>query len=226
MKPVLVLISANAEWRSVRERFAGADFQTGPYGEWFEEELAGRRVVFVHGGWGKIAAAASAEHAILRWQPELVINLGTCGGFAGKVERGEILLADETIVYDIVEQMGDADEALAQYTTHLDLGWLPQPFPLAVRRERLVSADRDIVPQDIPMLVQRFGAVASDWESGAIAWVAARHGLRCLILRGVSDLVDADSGGEAYGKIELFHQATGRIMGCLLDALPELVELI
>ena len=35
------------------------------------------RILFLHGGWGKIAATASAQYAIDRWNPCLLINLGT-----------------------------------------------------------------------------------------------------------------------------------------------------
>lgn len=53
----------------------------------------------------------------------------------------------------------------------------------------------NLLVEDIPMLVSRFGASAADWESGAIAWVADKNRVRCLILRGVTDLVG--SRGEA-----------------------------
>ncbi len=107
--PFLVLISANAEWRAVKEVFPQAGYQTSPYGDWFSHgfphQKPGDPVVFFHDGWGKIAAAASTEYAIQRWQPNLVINIGTCGGFAGQVEKGQLLLVEETIVYDIIEMM-------------------------------------------------------------------------------------------------------------------------
>jgi adenosylhomocysteine nucleosidase len=208
------------------EAFPRAACQSSPYGDWFEipfqslpsapkQVASSTRVIFLHGGWGKIAAAASAEYSFQRWQPELVVNLGTCGGFAGRVQRGEILLAEETLVYDIVEQIGDPQTALEHYTTHLDLSWLPPALPQTVRRALLVSADRDILPQDIPMLVERFNAIGADWESGAIAWVAARRGVRCLILRGVSDLV-GEEGGEVYGEMDLYRRQARRIMQSLL----------
>jgi adenosylhomocysteine nucleosidase len=82
----------------------------------------------------------------------------------------------------------------------------------------LVSADRDIVAGDIPMLVSRFDAVAADWESGAIAWVANKNRARCLILRGVSDIVGL-GGGEAYGNFELFLQRTDAMMAKLVNQL-------
>ena len=221
----VILISADAEWRPVRARYIGVVPFATPYGEAFAATLdAGgrpRRVIFFHGGWGKIDAAASAQYAIDQWRPPLLINLGTCGGFAGDIAPGEVLLVDFTLVYDILEQMGDPDEALAHYATEIDLSWLRGPLPLAARRELLVSADRDIVAGEIPDLRGRFGAIAADWESGAIAHVAARNGTRCLILRAVTDLVDHErDDGEAYGRPELFVARTETVMARLLDSLP------
>ena len=89
-----------------------------------------------------------------------------------------------------------------------------------MRRTRLVSADRDILPEDIRQLRERYDAVAADWESGAIAWVAKRNNIRCLILRGVSDLVDTN-GGEAYGQLDVFHAGSTKIMGSLLNSLED-----
>jgi adenosylhomocysteine nucleosidase len=219
----VIIISANAEWQPVRARYPDVEIQPTPYGESFTASLAvGRRpssVVFFHGGWGKIAAAAGTQYAIDRWRPPLIINLGTCGGFAGDIAAGEILLVDFTLVYDILEQMGDPDEALAHYATELDLSWLRGPLPLPVRREMLLSADRDIVAGEVAGLRGRFGAIAADWESGAIAHVAARNDTRCLILRGVTDLVNHETG-EAYGRPELFVARTGEMMARLLDSLP------
>ncbi|MFM8320562.1 MAG: hypothetical protein ACKOC5_06560 [Chloroflexota bacterium] len=222
--PPVVLISANAEWRCLRRILDEAPggpprYEQTPFGEACLALLEGRPFQFVHGGWGKIAAAASTQWAIDHYRPALLINLGTCGGFAGAIERGEIVLAERTIVYDIIEQMGDFDEHIAHYTTQLDLGWLKPPYPLAVRRTLLVSGDRDLVVEEAPLLQARYGAAAGDWESGAIAWVAARSHTPLLILRGVTDLVSA-CGGEAYGNPAFFEQATQGIMQRLVASLP------
>jgi adenosylhomocysteine nucleosidase len=221
-----VMVSANTEWRSILPLFPDITLQPSPFGEWFTTTLNGRLVspiVFFHGGWGKISAAASTQYVIDHWSPALLINLGTCGGFEGQVERGAILLVEKTIVYDIIEQMGDYDEHIARYSTSIDLTWLPQPYPQEVRRTLLVSGDRDLLVEDIPLLKTRYGAVAGDWESGSIAWVAARNGQRTLILRGVTDLVGS-SGGEAYDNLQFFEQATAGIMERLVKALPSWIQ--
>ncbi len=221
---IVVMISADAEWRCVRAFYPEAEAQPSPLGEWLERQVQGRPAVFFHGGWGRIAAAAATQYALDRWKPALLVNLGTCGGFQGAIRRGAVVLAERTLVYDIVEQMTDADEAIAAFTTELDLSWLGERTPQPVVRTLLVSGDRDLVAEEVPRLKARYGAVAGDWESGAIAWVAARMGVRCLILRGVTDLVGAQ-GGEAYGKPEVFHAATAGVMEGLLAALPEWVAL-
>ena len=220
MNPV-ILVSANSEWRATLNLLSISEVLPSPVGEWFERD----GMTFFHGGWGKISAAATTQHVIDRFHPDLLVNLGTCGGFAGSIEAGSIILVDRTLVYDIVEQMGDSAEAIAHYSTELDLSWLRQPFPHAVHRGLLVSADRDILPEDIPMLKSRYGAVAADWESGTIAWVAKKNNVRCLILRGVTDLVGGD-GGEAYGNIDLFHERTRSIMRTLIGQLPDWLKTI
>lgn len=225
---VVILISADAEWRAVRELFPHVQPEASPYGEWFVQEIIledqSVKGIFFQGGWGKISAAASTQYAINRWQPDLLINLGTCGGIAGRIQRGEILLAERTLVYDIHEQMGDQDAHIAHYSTNIDLSWLSTRLPQPVRRSLILSADRDLLPGDIPDLVERYGAAAVDWESAAIAWVAQRSHVRCLILRGVTDLV-SPLGGEAYGDPGYFQLAARQVMRRLVDMLPRWIGL-
>ncbi len=222
--PTAVLVSANAEWQAVLS-FYHPPCQPSPYGDYFLARIGEQPVVFLHGGWGKIAAAASTQYAIQRWRPQQIINLGTCGGFAGQVQRGEILLVTRTLVYDIDEKMGDPQQALASLH-HLHRPGLAAS-PLSPARQASlpgIPPTATSTPSDITSLHERFGAIAADWESGAIAWVARRNHVRCLILRGVTDLV-SPQGGEAYGSLEFFNQAAQAVMACLLKALPAWIEL-
>lgn len=219
----VVLVSADAEWQVIREIFPFAKSKSSPFGEWFPTDLPGQ-ATFFRGGWGKIAAAASTQFVIDHWKPDLLVNLGTCGGFEGMVEKDEILLVEKTVVYDLLEQMSDQDSHLDHYTTELDLSWLVEPTPQPVRRAVLASGDRDLLPQDIPWLKQRFNALAGDWESGAIAWVARRNQKRLLILRGVTDIVGA-SGSAAYGNLAYYRSAADQIMRKLVGDLPRWLEI-
>ncbi|MHB8135072.1 MAG: 5'-methylthioadenosine/S-adenosylhomocysteine nucleosidase family protein [Anaerolineaceae bacterium] len=225
MQTILVIFSADAEWQAAKDYYPNHALENCPYGEFFETYDSDRKIIHFQGGWGKIAAAASAQYGIQRWKPDLMINIGTCGGFQGRIQTGQILLVDQTLVYDIVEQMGDPDKALQFYSINLDLNWLNKPYPQPVQRGLLLSADRDILPQDIPWLIEKFSGVAADWESGAIAWVCQRNLIRCLILRGVSDLVSTD-GGEVYNDLNRFQQSSHQIVSGILIHLNDWIDCV
>jgi adenosylhomocysteine nucleosidase len=212
---VIVLISADVEWQSILLLHPDVEIQKSPLGEWFEDNIVvvgnHEKIRFFHGGWGKIAAAASTQYVIDRWKPDLLINLGTCGGFEGAIEKGDIVLVERTIVYDIVEQMGDNDSAVDFYSTEIDLSWLSIDIPSKCVKTLMVSGDRDLMVGDLQSLKQRYHARVGDWESGAIAFVASRNQTRLLIIRGVTDLV-GEAGNETYGNFELFKIATQTIM--------------
>lgn len=218
-----VLVSANAEWEGVRPLFPNAVITDNPFGESMELTLGTHKLMLFHGGWGKISSAASIQYVIDRHAPDLVVNLGTCGGFEGVVRQGDLILVERTVVYDIVELMGDLDIA-THYATDLDLSWLPEPHPHPVRRGLIASADSDLPPEKISFLKSK-GALAADWESAALAWVARKNNSRLLILRMVSDLV-SEQGGEAYGDIGVFNERARDIMRQLFEQLPDWLEAV
>jgi adenosylhomocysteine nucleosidase len=221
--PFVVLVCAEVEWRAVRGRYESAVAGASPFGSWLAAAVAdGPRthsVVFLHTGVGKIRATAAAQYAVGRWQPPLLVNLGTCGGFGGVIERGEVVLVDRAVVYDMVDRTAEREAVLDGCDTRLDLSWLGAPHPAPVRVGPMLSADRDLLPADMPRLRSSYGAVAADWESAAIAYVAHANRVPALILRGVSDLVGPD-GGEAYGDPAVFLAGAARVMEELLGQLP------
>jgi adenosylhomocysteine nucleosidase len=224
---IVVLVSADAEWKALLGELGQQRTESVPYGAWFTHPYRigqqSKPVTFFHGGWGKVAAAASTQFAIDTWRPKLLVVLGTCGGLEGEMTKGEVLLARRTLIYDVIERMGNADEALAAYTVDLDTRLVPATVRARVREDLLVSADQDIAPTDVASLKSRFHAVAADWESGAIAYVASRNHTPVIVLKGVSDVVST-GGSEAYGSIETFEASTRQIMAGLLAMLPEILQ--
>ena len=214
---IVVVISASAEWEGVKPLFSMAETQHYPYGESFQRAIGESSAIFFHTGWGKPASAGALQYVLNRYTPDVVINLGTCGGLAGVVNLGEIILVERTFIYDIVELMGDLN-ILDYYASSLDLSWLAEPYSYPVRRGLIASADSDLLTEKIPFL-RSHGALAADWESAPLAWVAQKNKARLLILRAVSDLV-SEEGGEVYGDIESFNTRAKEIMKMLMDQLP------
>jgi len=75
---------------AVKPLFATATIETSPYGEYFFANIERERVLFFHGGWGKVAAAASTQYVIDHFHPARLINLGTCEGVEGRINRFDI----------------------------------------------------------------------------------------------------------------------------------------
>jgi adenosylhomocysteine nucleosidase len=225
---VIALISASAEWKLIRAQFPDDATHETPFGPWLSHRLGGEDVVFFHGGYGKVSAAGSTQYAIDRWHPRLVVNLGTCGGFGSERKVGDIVLASETIIYDIVELMGSADEAIEDYHTRLDPAQWPARLAGRVIAAPIVSADRDLDPASPAMLAAKYHASVGDWESGAIAWVATRNKTPVIILRGVTDLIDAAGNNPTYHAVELWQQRSSAVMAALVsllgEALPDLAR--
>jgi len=220
---IFIIISANAEWEGVKILFPDTVMSYYPYGEYFETRLNDMLITFFHTGWGKVASAGALQHILDIYAPDLVINLGTCGGFKDVVNQGDVILVERTFMYDIVELM-DSMDVSDYYASSLDLSWLAEPHPFPTRRGVIASADSDLPPHMIPFLKSQ-GAIAADWESAALAWIARKNNARLLILRAVSDLV-SEEGGEAYNNIEMFNERTKTIMHQLITQLPEWLKLI
>lgn len=216
MKTV-VIVSANTEWKMVKELFPSLIITPSAYGDTALLHLGGYDLKLLHSGWGKVASAGAIQYVIDHDRPNLVVNLGTCGGFAGVTGLGDIVLVERTFIYDIVELIGDPN-VVEYYASSLDLGFLADPHPYPVRKGIIASADSDLPPDKIAYL-KSMGAIAGDWESAALAWVAKKNAARLLILRGVSDLV-SETGGEAYDNLSLYQERTKAIMQKLFDQLP------
>jgi len=201
MKPTyrfIILVSANSEWKSVLDCLHPERIGSTPFGSAFPAQAGRHQMLFAHGGWGKTASAAACQHLIDLYHPQLIVNLGTCGGLEGYANVGEILLVEETAMYDIVEGMSDYAAAIEHYRT---------------------LADQDIQTQNVDLIANVFQAPAADWESAAIAWTAAKNKTPWLVLRGVSDLVSKEKA-EAYHNVELWRERTNQIMADLLAVLP------
>jgi len=222
---IVVLISADEEWKVVKEtREPTQPLYSSPFGEWFLHDLdildSRVPIVFFQTGCGKIPAAASTQLVLDKWNPRLIINLGTCGGFKGNVNKGDILLVNETVVYDIRERSGHQDEQIKKYRTNLDLSWLEKPYPMNAALVTMATADQDLDPEIIPFLHEKYRAVAADWESGAIAYVGQKKDkMKCLIVRGVSDVVDSSKAKPSSE--EEIREGTRIIMKRLMHRLPE-----
>jgi adenosylhomocysteine nucleosidase len=223
MNSIVILVCSDFEWKFVLTVFNNVQLEQSPYGNWFFHNKFppknNKEVIWFKSGWGKIGSASATQYVIDTFAPDLILNIGSCGGFKGFIKQNEVVLINETIVYDMIDLIGKSGKSIEFYKTSIDYGWLKDETILKLPKAVMLTADQELNPERIADLHDKYNAVVGDWESGAIAWVAARNGTKLLILRGVSDVVGFD-GNEAYGEDE------SAFLDCVNDIMRKLMDIV
>ncbi|HEY3926602.1 MAG TPA: futalosine hydrolase [Acidothermaceae bacterium] len=187
---VLVICAVAAErYAVVRNLGSATPIEVAGLGGVTVDTAAGSVHVF-DGGPGPVAAALSTAALLAAWPAyDLVISAGIAGGFRGRAEIGDIVLADQVIAAD---QGVLTDEG---FSTLRDLG-LPGEDGYAVgnleHRARLASGPYRLIAGDILTLSSMTGTDARASE------LAARYP------RAVAEAM------EAYGVIEAARRSRER----------------
>ena len=69
--------------------------------EFCEGILEGQDVVVVRSGVGKVNAAVCSQTMILKYSPDIMINVGVAGGLSEEFKIGDIAVADSVVEHDM-----------------------------------------------------------------------------------------------------------------------------
>jgi adenosylhomocysteine nucleosidase len=142
-----------------------------------EGGLKGRRVVVMLSGAGRKKAAAAAELLIDGHRPRRVISAGFGGGLCPSLKRHDILIADRLLDANGGETPVELPASLA--------AMVGQP---GVRCGPLLTADHVVrLPSEKQELFRRFGALAVDMETFAVAEVCRRRQVAFSSIRVIND---------------------------------------
>lgn len=173
---------------------------------YFQGQINKQAVVLVESGIGKVEAGITAEHLIVEFGVDVVINSGSAGGIGAKLHVGDVVVSSETAYHDV-----DATAFDYQY------GQLPgQPARFAASKKwadalveagkstglnifkgLIVTGDQFVASQAvIDQILQRFpDALSSEMEGAAIGQVATDHEIPYVVVRAMSDTGNDDAGG-------------------------------
>ena len=164
----------------------------------FEGRLYGRDVVLARCGIGKVHAAMCTQVLIDRFHPQLLLNIGVAGALDGRLQIGDIAVADCAVQHDVdTTALGDPPGMISGP----DCVYLPVDPDASARLKE--CADRLGIPHisgavatgdrfveklsEKEKLAACFNAVACDMEGGAIAQVAMENGVPYAAYRAISD---------------------------------------
>lgn len=206
--PLLVLVAMQEEAAPLHARLGTPTELNGvPSGITARRGLlAGTDTVVVTSGIGIAAAATAATWALLTTAPRAVVAGGSCGGLAGDIEVGTLVVGD-CFAYSIADATvfgyapGQVPGSPARFTADAALTTLAEHAAgsaatvegaaggSSVRRGLMLSGDAFVsAPLAAPMRERFPGALSADMETTAIARTANAFGVPMTALRAVSDL--------------------------------------
>lgn len=186
-----IQICSEFEWRATRSIFkiTKDKLRRQPFGDYFEKQIGIHECVLYESGATKTRAAAACQFAIDTWHPDAVVNLGTCGGVSKKVRKLNLIMAKKTFQYNVTQRFGNPSGHFKKdLETTLDISWINLTMvPTKIYIGTIASADQDLDDEN-RMLLQEKKVLAADWESASIAKICMLNKIKCLILRGASDI--------------------------------------
>jgi adenosylhomocysteine nucleosidase len=182
--------------------------------EFVEGTLAGRPVVVVRSGIGKVNAAVCTQLLVDEFQVDCVINTGIAGSLNADINIGDIVISSDVVHHDMdavnfgyplgqIPQMEvfsfEADSELADAAEAVCHQVNPE---VAVFRGRVVSGDQFIAEKSVKeRIIANFGGYCTEMEGAAIAQTAYLNEIPFVILRAISDKAD-DSATMDYPTFE------------------------
>ena len=214
-------LKANME-EAVSEKVGRLEFTSG--------ELMGRQTVIGMAGVGKVNAAMCAQAMILRYSPTLIVNSGVAGSLSPALSIGDIAVGTGVVEHDFdTTAVGDPPAFFSELggdTFPCDPA-VAQAILRAAAHEgvkaiaaKIASGDRFIsVAEEKQRLVSMFDAQACEMEAGAIAHVCFSNGVRCAVIRAISDSTDGEHHVEFYQFLPVAADNSARVLMAFLRGL-------
>ena len=208
--------------------YAGRHFYTGT--------LAGKDVVVVQSGIGKVAAAITAQILVDRFGVTALLNTGMAGGLDARLAVKDLVVATGALQHDFdltafghVKGFltGEDDQkptvfACDNALVGKALAAAECALPTGSKAITGLVASGDIFVDDSALktsLRDDFGAAAAEMEGAAIAQAAVANGIPFAILRTISDLAEHDAS-VSFDELERYAgQLAGDITMALLSTL-------
>jgi adenosylhomocysteine nucleosidase len=173
-----------------------------------EGGLKGRRVVVVLSGAGRKNAAEATEVLLEGHRPQQIISAGFAGGLHPAMKRNDILLADRVVLPDDNELQV---EVPASFAALAGQG--------GVHVGSLLCVDQIVrTPRQKEQLGERYGALAVDMETFAVAEACRQRAVPFVSIRVINDTVNEALASEVeYLLVQKTNPARwGAALGALL----------
>ncbi|WP_217543233.1 5'-methylthioadenosine/S-adenosylhomocysteine nucleosidase [Vibrio metschnikovii] len=172
---------------------------------YYSGKLHGVEVILLQSGIGKVSAAVGTALLLSQYQPDVVINTGSAGGFDPSLTMGDVVISSEVrhhdadvtaFGYEIGQMAGQpaafiADETLMSVAEQA-LQTMDNKHAV---RGLICTGDAFVCSEEKQNFIRQHfpTAVAVEMEAAAIAQTCHQFGVPFVVVRAISDVADKAS---------------------------------
>lgn len=171
--------------------------------------LHGIKCAVVLSGVGKVHAAMCTQTLILKYSPDLILNVGVAGSIEKTIKIGDIVVARGVVQHDFdvtafpgrkkgeISGLQIIEFECTKWITDKILQCSQNISDLNLHTGTILTGDQFLVsPQKLCELKNEFGGVACDMEAGSIGHVCYVNKIDFAVIRSISDNANIDSAND------------------------------
>lgn len=206
MKTIGIIGAMEVEVAILKEKMEDVRIIKKASMDFYEGILAGKKVVVVRSGIGKVNAGICAQILADVFSVDAIINTGIAGSLNKNINIGDIVLSTDVVQHDMdatgfgyrkgqIPQMPvfffNADDNLRILAAEVCKEVNPD---IQVFEGRIASGDQFVCDQDVKnRIVSEFSAYATEMEGAAIGQAAYLNEIPFLVVRAISDKADGSA---------------------------------
>lgn len=206
MKTIGIIGAMEVEVAILKEKMEDVRIIKKASMDFYEGILAGKKVVVVRSGIGKVNAGICAQILADVFSVDAIINTGIAGSLNKNINIGDIVLSTDVVQHDMdatgfgyrkgqIPQMPvfffNADDNLRRLAAEVCKEVNPD---IQVFEGRIASGDQFVCDQDVKnRIVSEFSAYATEMEGAAIGQAAYINEIPFLVVRAISDKADGSA---------------------------------
>ena len=206
MKTIGIIGAMEVEVAILKEKMEDVRIIKKASMDFYEGILAGKKVVVVRSGIGKVNAGICAQILADLFSVDAIINTGIAGSLNKNINIGDIVLSTDVVQHDMdatgfgyrkgqIPQMPvfffNADDNLRRLAAEVCKEVNPD---IQVFEGRIASGDQFVCNQDVKnRIVSEFSAYATEMEGAAIGQAAYLNEIPFLVVRAISDKADGSA---------------------------------
>lgn len=171
----------------------------------FSGQLNGVDVVLLQSGIGKVAAAVGTTILLSEYQPDVVINTGSAGGFDSSLNLGDVVISTEVRHHDAdvtafgyeIGQMAQQPAAFLADANLMDVAEkaLDQMEDKHAVRGLICTGDAFVCTAERQEFIRKHfpSVIAVEMEASAIAQTCHQFNVPFVVVRAISDVADKEA---------------------------------